>query len=860
MVAVDDKTRKGYILLLRHKSDCVEAVKRLSAKIFNLTGRYPAYLRSDGESSLLSNELGEFLLDAGVQHEVTNPESSYQNGVAERYIQTIDNSATASMLHCNAPTTAWEDCVLYSQTCNDYTPHSSNPNGESPMQSLTGEANFWGEFQPFGCEAWPRLPGHHKKYSAKSVRCCFLGFGTNSPDQKLRKGYRLWDIANSRVIHSQHVDFFPHIFPWRERDSGKPMSHKLPSAETLTKLSSLPDLPELETPLHQGEHATPGADVSAADHQGEGTTISDQIEEKADAAPPKQQMSPPVQRKSGRVIRKPTRFLQAVASEKPKGYHPAQTAPLARNYTQAKRSPDAQHYLRALDVEVAKLNERNTLSELIELPPGKRAHSLKPIFKWRSSPDESSQTAKSSAKSALPVKARVVFGGNTQVKGIDFDEITSPTLDMRSVHLLFRLAAQYGVPVRHADAESAFTNAEMEEELYCRQIPGYEVKGQEHKVHRLLRALYGCKQSNRKWWKLACRTLLDEGFEQSAADECVFILRRPGKIPVIIGLYVDDYLSICDDSELYAKILAALRAQFDIKDLGILQSALGLRVRQDLEAGTLTIDQEQYIEAILEEYDMGDCNPVSTPHSGEALTRAMSPQTPQERAEVAEIASLYGRGVGMVKYVQRMTRPDISFSVRELSKFNSNPGRQHWRALKRLLRFLSGTKSRLIVYRKTEGPLELTAYCDSDFANDPDTRRSVTGWVTFLGEIPLTWRCEGQTTTAQSTAEAEYISAWSATREVYHLRNFLTEIGEQPTSATPLFEDNNACIDWAEGRGKTERRKHVDVKYHFVRDCVDDQLIEFRKISTKDQIADILTKPLRKAEFTHLQKSLVHKL
>jgi hypothetical protein len=240
----------------------------------------------------------------------------------------------------------------------------------------------------------------------------------------------------------------------------------------------------------------------------------------------------------------------------------------------------------------------------------------------------------------------------------------------------------------------------------------------------------------------------------------------------------------------------------------------------------------------------------------------MCPQTPEEKALHADMKVRYGRGVGMLLYVQRNTHPELSYSVRELCKYTANPGPKMWTAFQRVLRFLKGNKSACIKYSKPADaatPVQLSAYCDSDFANDKVTRRSVTGYVTVLCGGPLSWRSEGQAKTAQSTAEAEYIAASEACREIKYLVIVLEDL-EENQGPVSLFEDNESCISWAKGRGKPDKRKHIDIKYHFIQECVEDQLIEMTSIASADQLADILTKGLAKEQFNFLQSKLLCRL
>ena len=746
LVCVDDWNREGTVYLLRRKSDCIEAMQRHRKMVENQTGRELTYFRSDNESSFISKEFARILQEAGIQHELSTPGNSFQNGVAERRIGTLDRSFTAARALAGAPIGFWGEGIHYTNFLWNRIGTSANPDGVSPLQRRLNKPTSWAGNHPWGCEVWPKLDG--RKFDVKSTRCCLLGVAEDSPDGKHRKCYRLWDIANQRVLLSRDVLFKDKVFPWKERKSGVAKSSNPIPVDVQSFLLE-------QEPIPTSSQVDDAQLVVSAVPEPTPAPESKSVPESKSPVPEPEIM----QRKSGRSIRPPARFAHAVTSTAPK-----QTGRLPRNYREAESSPDAEYYLRACDAEMAKLIERETFSELVDLPPGRRAHNLRFVFKWKAGDG----LTEDGSAALNPVKARLVFGGHTQVKDIDYDESSSPTVNMKSIRLLLALRAQYGVKVCHLDAVSAFTNAEMEEELYCKQASGYEVEGQEHKVRRLLQSLYGCVQSNRNWWKLILRLLMDENFEQCVVDECIFILRCVDQPPVIVALFVDDFYLLCGDDALTTRILSALNSQFEITDLGFLESSLGLRVHQDLEAGTVTIDQERYVDTILAEFGMTNCNAVATPSTGEPLTQVMCPQTPEEKAMHADLKVRYDRGVGMALYVQRMTRPDISYPVRELCKFTGNPGKKHEQALLRLFRFLKGSKSLGITYSKSPGRAQLSAYCDSDFANDKESRRSVTGWVTFLCGGPISWKSESQSRTAlllrQSTSPPLRLPARSTTR------------------------------------------------------------------------------------------------
>lgn len=224
------------------------------------------------------------------------------------------------------------------------------------------------------------------------------------------------------------------------------------------------------------------------------------------------------------------------------------------------------------------------------------------------------------------------------------------------------------------------------------------------------------------------------------------------------------------------------------------------------------------------------------------------------------------------------TRPDICFAVTQVAKYVNEPHAAHWWAVKRILRYLKHTSDYGIFYRPTalcktmetlplpEGyfskwhPMEsdfAEFYVDADFANDPDTRRSCTGYIFYLAGGPVSWQCRMQPTTALSTMEAEYMSACAATQEALYLRMVLEELGVVLDKPIILREDNKACINFADHPGEHKRTKHIDYRYHFVRERVADGSLELVYTETTEQRADIMNKNLPPALFTKHRDSTV---
>ena len=211
--------------------------------------------------------------------------------------------------------------------------------------------------------------------------------------------------------------------------------------------------------------------------------------------------------------------------------------------------------------------------------------------------------------------------------------------------------------------------------------------------------------------------------------------------------------------------------------------------------------------------------------------------------------------IGSLMYLAVGTRPDISYAVGRLSSFLDYYRPEHWEAAIRVVRYLKGTR----LLRLTIGgpnPIELRGFSDSDYANCIDTSRSVGGYVFTLGSGVLSWSLRKQRTVADSSCYAEYIALHEASHEAVFLRQLLESLHILPTSATPLFCDNEAASILAGDHVWHSRVKHIRVKYHYVRELVEDDEISISRIRLADNLADILTKPLGRVDFLRLRHGL----
>lgn len=396
------------------------------------------------------------------------------------------------------------------------------------------------------------------------------------------------------------------------------------------------------------------------------------------------------------------------------------------------------------------------------------------------------------------------------------------------------------------DTKTAFLHGELNEEIYMDLPEG--MMEDRHLVCRLKKSLYGLKQASRCWNQRFNDSLKRLGFQQCQADRCAYVGIFQGQT-VVIGIYVDNGLIFAQNKETAMKIIDQLKQVFEIT---VSESGyfLGMGIMQDEKDGSIFIHGTSYIDRLIKKFNMEDAKIKSVP----ADPHVKLTSNHENKEDLKNIP--YRELVGSLMFVALTTRPDIMFAVNFLSRFQTNYNRNHWNQLKQIIRYLKGTKDLGILYSKNCSNAELIGFSDSDHANDPETARSTTGYVFLMSGGPITWACRRQESVSLSTTEAEYVAASLAAREAVWLRHLLLEIGEEQVHATTLCIDNRSAIKLVQNPIFHKRTKHIKVAYHFIRERYEDNEIDVKYVSTKEQLADIFTKALPNANFQNIRSSL----
>ena len=475
---------------------------------------------------------------------------------------------------------------------------------------------------------------------------------------------------------------------------------------------------------------------------------------------------------------------------------------------------------------------RNKTWFLTFLPPGKNLIGCTWVFRLKKNADGS----------VARHKARLVAQGFSQEAGFDFNETFSPVVKPNTIRLMLSIAVSSNWSIKHLDVNNAFLNGDLEEEIYMRQPPGFE-QGAPGMVCKLNKALYGLKQASRAWFITIQAALLKLGFTQSKADTSLFYLNSKAET-IYLLLYVDDMLITGNSSSGIRRVIDQLHNQFALKDLGDVTQFLGIEVTKTSQG--LHPSQSAYIKEILKKVKMIDAKPFPTPMVSDL-------KLSKSEGEPTIDGKLYRSVVGALQYAT-ITRPELSYSVNKVSQFMSCPLDIHWKAVKRILRYLAGSTDHGIHIKASS--FALSGFSDSDWASDIDDRRSTSGYCVYFGDNLISWCAKKQKVVSRSSTEAEYRSLALLVSEVTWLQSLLAELGWASRVPPVLWVDNLSTIALASNPVLHSRTKHIELDLHFVRDKVASNLIDLRHVPTLDQAADILTKPLSNQFFSRLRNKL----
>ncbi|XP_040948738.1 uncharacterized mitochondrial protein AtMg00810-like [Gossypium hirsutum] len=392
------------------------------------------------------------------------------------------------------------------------------------------------------------------------------------------------------------------------------------------------------------------------------------------------------------------------------------------------------------------------------------------------------------------------------------------------------------------DVYNAFLQGDLFEEVYIEIPVGFRSQGESH-VCRLRKSLYGLKQASRQWNSKLIEALIRGGYVQSKYDYSLFTKRDGGNMVVLL-IYVDDLLITGSSASMIDELKQFLHLNFKMKDLGVLKFFLGIEIMRSNKG--IILNQRKYALELIADLGLGEAKSVCTPLEHNLKLTSIeydeSVQTKVDGDDLVTDVKMYQRLLGRLIYLTN-TRPDITFAVQHLSQFMHRPKKSHLEAAFRVVRYIRknpGQGILLSVASKTQ----LIAFCDSDWASCPMSRRSVTGFCIKIRESLISWKSKKQTTVSRSSAEAEYRSMAVVVAEVVWLNGLLKEVSPNQFDKSLVLSDSKAALQIAANPVFHERTKHIEIDCHFVRDKIKDGTIQMQHIGTTEQLADLMTKAL----------------
>lgn len=837
VVFVDDYSRLARAYSTKSKDESGISLERFLISGRNLLGKDEkvCYIRSDQGTEFMGGKFTEILEREKIESDPSPPYTPEHNGVAERFNQTIQGKVRSYMFDSGLPKTMWEFAVEAAVHAYNRTPHKSI-DYEVPLKRFAPNENVhFEQIKRFGCIGYVKVPKPNAKFDERAIKAVLVGYTST--------GYILWHPSSGKYLESRNVRFnekivYKNVYQTKELKQNN--SDKIESNKDKTK-----------------------------DEQ----TLEGKIRRPMTRAQTKREKNMNLEDENLAIayFSDPGKIIQDI-DLKNKEDDDLSHAFLATinedpiTYQDALESKDKENWKKAIQEEIDSMNTNNVWN-IVDKPTvmldGTKANIIDSKWVFKRKQEENGATR---------FKARLVIRGFKDKREYDLRETYAPVSRLPVVRLVLAIINKYQLFACQLDVKTAFLNGILEEEFYMKIPDGVttneEVK--QTKVCKLKKSLYGLKISPQKWNKRFTEEVRKFGLENDVHEPCLFTWRKDGKLLVLI-LYVDDMLVASNDEHKLQEIISRLGEVFDMKNLGAPRNFLGIIIERNKEQNSMKLHQEKYVESMLERFNMKDCKPQNTP----MVTRRATEHNKKRKLEQTNHNELqtenltpckapYREAIGSLMYLANATRPDIAFAVNYLARKQLEPTESDWVCVKRVFRYLRGTSNVGLIYKGTGDNLEVMT--DASFRDCEDST-STSGYVISLFKDVISWRSRKQSYVTLSTCQAEYLAMSEACQEIISLDKGMRFIIGQTFFPVIIWCDNRAAKECTEKNGshklkmfddsirsikeeleereRTGTRKHMaDTHGDFVKTCVNQNIVKVMWINTKENNADIMTKPL----------------
>jgi hypothetical protein len=875
--------KHGYFLTHKSADATLQALKDYVAEAETQTGKKLKRIRVDMGREWRNDKWDEFLREKGIVMESGAPYAHGQNGVAERGIRTIIERVRCMLADSGLPKGLWAEAAATAIYLDNFIPSARHPD-VIPWEVWTGKRQDVSHLRPFGCTAYAKIAPEidQSKLLPRSIKYVMIGyFG--------RGAYKLYDPAKRSIIKCRDVIFEegqghrtpaldfddiltedepgaqpapstsdagvlrpsmqnvaaprpratdPPLHPALSEVSGLPSAHPATPAATNPTGSSLPTAPLRRS----ARNAKPSPALAASREYTEREAVAESggetwaqtaraLSATAEASWESQettsQLTPANEAPAGNIL-----DLLSDLDEHLAYMATQRDSYVPRDYKEAMERADL--WQPAMDTELAILLERDVF-RWVEAPPDGHIIDCKWVYanKYNADGDITKR------------KARVVVRGFNQIPGLEFDETYASVVRMESFRMTVAIAASRGYTIWGKDIVAAYLYAPTRFTILVRPPPGAikpaELDPTKTYVWVLNKSLYGTMDAGHNFQHEVVGSFESLGYYRSLADPCIHSRVSDGA-HTITSTYTDDIFGISSTPAAGRTASSELDTCFDTKDLGEPNYILGIEITQDKAAGTITLSQRTFFERMLEQFGMADCNPKSTPLPvGITLSESDCPSTDTDRAYMKD--KPYREVLGKFNWGANGTRPDLDYGSGVLSRYQSNPGPAHWKAMLHMMAYIKGTLHYSITYHRGI-PISPVTYVDASYADDFDTRRSTAGYGVWMAGGLVSWSSKRQPTVALSTTEAEYMSMTRAAQQVTWMYAFLDEVGLPQEHPFTIFGDNAPAIALTKNTKGHARAKHIDVRYHYIREHVNEGRILVEHVPSDKNLADIFTKQL----------------
>ena len=873
---VDGMTNYLYVYPLQSKqsSEVKEAFQQfLKENQDSLPKDKPVTWHTDNGGEFMSNDINEFCEEFAIKRSFSVPYAPPQNAHAERMWGIILRPMRIMLAESGVHESFWTYAAHQACLLHNVLPSTKLAGEMSPYQAKYKVPPDVGNIRVWGCTCWYHLPDHEResKLSPRAVPAVHLGGDPH------RRGYLVYVPYLNRITTAYHLNFQERKFlkftdegiinkprdikPLRDveplyRESRDKESNK--DKDNEREAPEMCDHPECDLPKHP----------ESVPHSYE------QRETRNYGPNPPRRRGPdyvPPQYAEMTVV--DHCFTVSIAMEDVNNQvmqvlpeDIMADCPTPNTYQQAIDSRQAERWKESMSKEITDLmkNETWELVRRSKIPKSHKVAKSKWVYKIKLNKDGSIERFKS----------RFVVCGYSQIKGIDYTHSFSATLRATSFRLLMALAAGERLKLEHFDVTNAFTQSDIDSEIYVEPPRGFEKYDKDGRsyVLKLKRALYGTKQASRMWQlKLRSHLMEHMGFSNSSHDPCLFSRRWDDGTVILVGVYVDDIV-VAHNGKLQWFIDEFTGPKgFRGKHVGPLSWFLGMSVEQGSDF-SVEVHQEQYIAKLIEKFAPAHvaslvkhsmpCNPLT-------FQKLSTAKTDKERDKMRDLN--YLQLIGSLLYLTN-TRPDICYHMSVLCSFMHDPSPDAYYAAIDLLLYVNATKHYRLNFNGSAKPPSgvdpklassistsggLIAYSDSSWRKPDSLGFSMFGYVIYLYGSPISYAAKSLKIVALSSAEAEYAAASYTCKEVQFVRKVMSDLGFPPKGPVVLAVDNQAAIKIAENVGVTARTKHFVDAIHYFRHLVDHRVVVPTFVRTNFQRADGFTKPLGKGVFRDWTRKLL---